>query len=141
MLTFTPILLRLVTLSQQKVPFVYQTRGTFLSDAFLAERDAHCVRDAGLACDARLRRVSGTHRITYHSAAASLITYLQNGLICDILQKARCMLCQNQNSENFLWNNFTWALPKLHQILKIITIYDVIRQRIILKNLECILYL
>ena len=76
MLTFTPILLRLVTLSQQKVPFVYQTRGTFLSDAFLAERDAHCVRDADFARDARLRRVNGTHRITYHSEAVSLITII-----------------------------------------------------------------
>ena len=47
----------------------------FLSDAFLSERDAHCVRDAGFARDARLRRMKGTHRITYHSAAASLITY------------------------------------------------------------------
>ena len=28
-----------------------------MRDAFLAERDAHCVRDAGFACDARLRRV------------------------------------------------------------------------------------
>ena len=33
----------------------------------------------------RLRRVSGTHRIAYHSAAASLITYLQNNLICGII--------------------------------------------------------
>jgi len=30
----------------------------------LSERDAHFVRDAGSACDARLRRVSGTHRST-----------------------------------------------------------------------------
>ncbi|MBQ4565602.1 MAG: hypothetical protein IJA48_04570, partial [Oscillospiraceae bacterium] len=48
-----------------------------MSDAFLSERDAHCVRDAGFARDARLRRVGRTHRITYHSAAASLITLLQ----------------------------------------------------------------
>ena len=59
-----------------------------MSDAFLAERDAHFVRDAGFACDARLRRVSGTHRITYHSAAASLITYLQTILLCDIILKS-----------------------------------------------------
>ena len=45
----------------------------------------HCVRDAGFARDARLRRVCGTHRITYHSKAASLITYLQNNLICGII--------------------------------------------------------
>ena len=51
-----------------------------MSDAFLAERDVHFVRDAGFARDARLRRVRGTHRITYHSAAASLITYLIPGL-------------------------------------------------------------
>ena len=69
----------------KKVSFVYRTKGTFLSDAFLAERDAHFVRDAGFACDARLRRVSGTHRITYHSEATSLITYLQTYLICDIM--------------------------------------------------------
>ena len=56
-----------------------------MRDAFLAERDAHCVRDAGFARDARLRRMCGTHRITYHSAAASLITYLQNKLICGII--------------------------------------------------------
>ncbi|MBR4288481.1 MAG: DUF4275 family protein [Clostridia bacterium] len=31
------------------------------------------MRDAGFARDARLRRVGRTHRITYHSAAASLI--------------------------------------------------------------------
>ena len=48
-----------------------------MSDAFLAERDAHCVRDADFARDARLRRVNGTHRITYHSEATSFITYLQ----------------------------------------------------------------
>ena len=59
-----------------------------MSDAFLAERDAHCVRDAGFARDARLRRVNGTHRITYHSEAASLITYLQAILFCDILSKS-----------------------------------------------------
>ena len=76
-----------VSSTNKKVPFVYQTKGTFLSDAFLAERDAHFVRDAGFACDARLRRVSGTHRITYHSAAASLITYLQTILLSDIILK------------------------------------------------------
>ena len=31
-------------------------------------------------------RVCGTHRITYHSEAASLITCLQNTLICGIIQ-------------------------------------------------------
>ena len=43
--------------TNKKVSFVYQTKETFLSDAFLAERDAHCVRDADFVCDARLRRV------------------------------------------------------------------------------------
>ena len=76
-----------VRVTNKKVPFVYQTKGTFLSDAFLAERDAHFVRDVGFACDARLRRVGRTHRITYHSAAASLITYLQTILLCDIILK------------------------------------------------------
>ena len=51
-----------------------KTKVHFLRDAFLAERDAHYVRDADYVCDARLRRVSRTHRITYHSVAASLIT-------------------------------------------------------------------
>ena len=41
----------------KKVSFVYQTKETFLRDAFLAERDAHCVRDTDFVCDARLRRV------------------------------------------------------------------------------------
>ena len=75
----------LVSSTIKKVSFVYQTKETFLRDAFLAERDAHCVRDADFVCDARLRRVCGTHRITYHSAAASLITYLQRGLFCDMV--------------------------------------------------------
>ena len=63
--------------ANKKVSFVYQTKETFLSDAFLTERDAHFARDADFVCDARLRRVSGTHRITYHSKATSLITYIQ----------------------------------------------------------------
>ena len=75
----------LVSSTNKKVSFVYQTKETFLHDAFLAERDAHCVRDADFVYDARLRRVCGTHRITYHSAAASLITYLQRGLFCDMV--------------------------------------------------------
>ena len=57
----------------------------FLSDAFPAECYAHCVRDGDFVCEARLRRVRGTHRITYHCAASSLITYLQKGVFCDIL--------------------------------------------------------
>ena len=60
-----------------------------MRDAFLTERDAHCVRDAGFARDARLRRVCGTHRTTYHSEAAILITYLQNKLIRGIILKKR----------------------------------------------------
>ena len=36
----------LVSSTIKKVSFVYQTKETFLRDAFLAERDAHCVRDA-----------------------------------------------------------------------------------------------
>ena len=60
-----------------KTSFVYLKKEAFFSDAFLAERDAHCVRAVGFARDARLRRVSGSHRITYHSAAESLITCLQ----------------------------------------------------------------
>ena len=58
---------------------------TFLSDAFLTEHDAHFVRDAGFAYDARLRRVGGTHRITYNNIAASLIIYLQTNLNFDTI--------------------------------------------------------
>ena len=47
----------LLSRTNKKVSFVWRTKETFLRDAFLAERDAHCVRDAGFACDARLRRV------------------------------------------------------------------------------------
>ena len=43
--------------STKKAPFIYRIKGAFLSDAFLGERDAHFVRDAGFARDARLRRV------------------------------------------------------------------------------------
>ena len=47
----------LATPTNKKVSFVYRTKETFLRDAFLAEHDAHCVRDADFVCDARLRRV------------------------------------------------------------------------------------
>ena len=57
-----------------------------MRDAFLTEHDAHYVRDADFVRDARLRRVRRTHYITYHSEAASHITYLQNNLICGIIQ-------------------------------------------------------
>ena len=60
-----------------------------MRDAFLTERDAHCVRDAGFARDARRHARERTHRITYHSEAATLITYLQNKLICGIILKKR----------------------------------------------------
>ena len=58
-----------------------------MRDAFLTERDAHFVRDAGFARDARLRRVCGTHRIAYHSVAASLITSRQRYIIENNLNK------------------------------------------------------
>ena len=89
-----------VTSSNKKVPFVYQTKGTFLSDAFLAERDAHFVRDEGFAYDARLRRVCGTHRITYHSVAASLIIYLQTILLCDIILKNEVYIMSESKLKN-----------------------------------------
>ena len=39
----------------------------------------------------------GTHRITYHSAAASLITYLQRGLFCDIIRKSEvCIMSESR---------------------------------------------
>ena len=43
-----------------------------MRDAFLAERDAHFVRDADFVCDARLRRVKGTDII---SCVISRISY------------------------------------------------------------------
>ena len=58
------------------------------------ERDAHYVRDAGFARDARLRRVIRTHRITYHSAAASLITYLEAILWCASMFKSEVFVMQ-----------------------------------------------
>ena len=65
-----------------------------MSDAFLAERDA------GFARDARLRRVNGTHRITYHSEATSLITYLQAILLCDIISKSEvCIMSESKLRE------------------------------------------
>ena len=53
----------LVWVTNKKVSFVYQTKETFLSDAFLAERDAHCVRDVDLrsvmhACGACMERIA-----------------------------------------------------------------------------------
>ena len=71
-----------------------------MSDAFLAEHDAHCVRDAGFARDARLRLVNGTHRITYHSEATSLITYLQAILLCDIILESEvCIMSESKLRE------------------------------------------
>ena len=43
--------------ANKTVSFVYRTKETVLRDAFLAEHDAHCVRDADFVCGARLRRV------------------------------------------------------------------------------------
>ena len=65
--------------STMKKALLSSDKGAFFSYAFLAEHDAHFVRYAGFACDARLRRVDGTQRIIYHIAAASLITFLQTG--------------------------------------------------------------
>ena len=50
----------------KKTIFVHRTNIVFLSDAFLTERYAHFVRDAGVPCDVRLGAC--TERI------ASLIT-------------------------------------------------------------------
>ena len=57
----------------QRSPFCLPTKGAFLSDAFLSERDAHFVRDAGFARDAHLQCVNSTHRITYHLHIAQAI--------------------------------------------------------------------
>lgn len=82
--------------ANKKVSFVYRTKETFLCDAFLAECDAHCVRDADIVCDVRFG-ACGTHRITYHSAAASLITCLQINRICDTISKSEvCMMSESK---------------------------------------------
>ena len=47
-----------------------------------------CVMQASPVMHA-VTRVCGTHRITYHSEAATLITYLQNKLIRGIILKKR----------------------------------------------------
>ena len=71
-----------------------------MSDAFLTERDAHFMRDAGFTRDARLRRVNGTQRNTYHSEATSLITYLQTILLCDIISKSEvCIMSESKLRE------------------------------------------
>ena len=48
----------------KKVSFVYQTKETFLRDAFLAERDAHCVRDAASPVMHALRVRDASHRLS-----------------------------------------------------------------------------
>ena len=58
------------------------------------------MRGADFVCDARLRRVGGTHRITYHSAAASLITYLQTSLIYDIILKSEVCIMSESKLKN-----------------------------------------
>mgnify|MGYP006923249697 CR=1 FL=1 len=78
-----------LSLRQQKSPICLPDKSGFFEWCVPSEREAHCVRDAVFTRDARLRRVSGTHRIAYHSVAASLITYLQNIVIYDIIIKKR----------------------------------------------------
>ena len=75
-----------LTLRQKKVLLSTDKRA-FFNDAFLAEHDAHFVRDAGVARDAHLRRVGRTHCITYHSVAVSLFTLLRSNIFCDIIGK------------------------------------------------------
>ena len=58
--------------ANKKVSFVYRTKETFLRDAFLSEHDAHFVRDAGFARDARLQRVRNA---SHHLSLRSGITY------------------------------------------------------------------
>ena len=58
------------------------------------------MRDADFVCDARLRRVSRTHRITYHSEATSLITYMQAILLCDIISESEvCIMPESKLRE------------------------------------------
>ena len=70
----------LVSSTIKKVSFVYQTKETFLRDAFLAERDAHCVRDAASpvmhafgACKNASHHLSQRSGITYHLFAKRAI--------------------------------------------------------------------
>ena len=77
LLTLTSILLRLVTFSKQKSLFCPTDKRDFIEWCVPCGTWSTLRAWCGFACDARLRRVCGTHRITYHSAAASLITYLQ----------------------------------------------------------------
>ena len=49
--------------ANKKVPFVFQTKGTFLSDAFLSDRDVHDLRDVDIrsvihACGAWAERIA-----------------------------------------------------------------------------------
>ena len=62
-----------ITHPNKKASFVYLTKEAFLSDAFLAERDAHCVRDAASpvmhafgACKNASHHLSQRSGITYH---------------------------------------------------------------------------
>ena len=70
----------LVSSTIKKVSFVYQTKETFLRDAFLAERDAHCVRDTASpvmhafgACKNASHHLSQRSGITYHLFAKRAI--------------------------------------------------------------------
>ena len=75
------------------------------------------MRDAVFTRDARLRRVSGTHRIAYHSAAASLITYLQNIVIYDIIIKSEvCIMSESKLRE--LSMEFSVEIIELVKYLK-----------------------
>ena len=76
--------LKLGLVFNKKTAFVYLTKEVFLTDALLAERDAHCVRDADFVYDSHLRRVNRTHRITYHLFATTSI--------CDIISRKEVVL-------------------------------------------------
>lgn len=61
-----------VSSSNKKVSFVFLTKETFLSDAFLAERDAHCVRDAALPV---MHAFGECQNASHHPSQHSGITY------------------------------------------------------------------
>ncbi len=73
-----------VSSSNKKVSFVFRTKGTFLSDAFLAERDAHCVRDAALPV---MHAFGACQNASHHPSQRSGITYhfFQIRLFCNII--------------------------------------------------------
>ena len=58
--------------ANKKVSFVHLAKETFLRDAFLAERDAHCVRDAASPV---MHAFGACKNASHHLSQRSGITY------------------------------------------------------------------